>query len=470
LFLEVISIKKARLMRRLTCCESHCTLALLAKIGFEVTIKVTDTTHKEAHAAMNMVNTLTQFKLLRAFESRNFALLWSGQMLSRIGDFVYEVALAWWVLEKTGSATEVAKVLICSFAPMLVFLLIGGVAVDRYPRVLVMLISDIGRGIIVTVVTIMAFTQQLEVWHIYIASILFGIVDAFFQPVTLAVVPDIVPDPNLPSANSLNSLATQLGRILGPAIGAAAAGWAGTSFAFGLNALTFFVSAAFLFPLLKLPKLNRQEGQPVEEEAQEGFWIQLREGLRFVFRTPWLWLSVLLFAFINVTLVGPYSVAMPFLVSENLGQDVRVLGLLYTFFPIGYVLGSLWLGGRPVLRHRGWLIYGGAAVAGAMLGLFGLDIPIFLMCAAGLVNGAALEVGALAWTNALQEFVPAEKLGRVASVDSLGSFALLPIGLALAGWATDLIGAPGVFLVGGGATMIVSLLLLWLSPIRKVLD
>jgi hypothetical protein len=66
--------------------------------------------------------------------------------------------------------------------------------------------------------------------------------------------------------------------------------------------------------------------------------------------------------------------------------------------------------------------------------------------------------------------VPAEKLGRVASVDSLGSFALLPIGLALAGWATDLIGAPAVFLIGGGATMIVSLLLLWLSPIRKALD
>src|SRR5215204_4550977 len=115
---------------------------------------------------MNMVRTLTQFKLLRAFESRPFALLWSGQMLSRIGDFVYEVALAWWVLEKTGSAREVAKVLIFSFAPMLVFLLIGGVAVDRYPRVLVMLISDLGRGVIVAIVTFMALTQQLEVWHI----------------------------------------------------------------------------------------------------------------------------------------------------------------------------------------------------------------------------------------------------------------------------------------------------------------
>ncbi len=417
-----------------------------------------------------MVKTLTQFKLLRAFESRSFALLWSGQILSRIGDFVYEVALAWWVLEKTGSATEVAKVLIFSFSPMLIFLLIGGVAVDRYPRVLVMLISDLGRGVIVTWVTFMAFTQQLEVWHVYIASLLFGIVDAFFQPVSIAIVPDIVSESNLPSANSLNSLATQLGRILGPAIGAAAAGWAGTSFAFGMNALTFFVSSALLFPLLKLPKVNGQEEPLAEPEIQERFWPQLQEGLRFVFRTPWLWLSIILFALINVTLVGPYSVAMPFLVRETLQQDVRVLGLLYSFFPIGYVLSGLWLGGKPALRHRGWLIYGGTAIAGAMLGLFGLPVPLPLLCLAAIINGAALEVAALAWTNALQQFVPGEKLGRVASVDSFGSFALLPIGLALAGWATDLIGPPGVFLIGGGATFIISLLLLWLYRIPKILD
>ena len=275
---------------------------------------------------------------------------------------------------------------------------------------------------------------------------------------------------NFPSANSLNSLATQLGRILGPAIGAAAAGWAGTSFAFGLNALTFFVSAALLVPLLKLPKTNEPEKLPAEQEDQGRFWTQLQEGLRFVFRTPWLWLTISLFAVINVMLVGPYSVAMPFLVRETLHQDIRVLGLLYSFFPIGYVLSGLWLGGKPALRHRGWLIYGGTTVAGAMLGLFGLHVPLLLLCVAAVINGAALEVTSLAWTNALQEFVPGEKLGRVASVDSFGSFALLPIGLALAGWATDLIGAPGVFLIGGGTTAIVSLLLLWLYRIPKVLN
>ncbi len=157
--------------------------------------------------------------LLRSFRNRPFLLLWSGQTLSRIGDFLYEVALAWWVLEKTGSAGAMATVLIVAFVPMLVFMLIGGVAVDRWPRAPVMFISDIARGVIVAGVTVLSFAGQLEIWHVYVAAFVFGLADAFFQPAFAAFVPDIVPESDLPGANSLNSLGIQAGRILGPAIG-----------------------------------------------------------------------------------------------------------------------------------------------------------------------------------------------------------------------------------------------------------
>src|SRR6185436_13608494 len=131
--------------------------------------------------------------LFRSLAYRPFALLWAGQTISRIGDFLYEIALAWWVLEKTGSATAMAGVLIFAFTPMLLFLLIGGVAVDRYPRVRLMLASDLLRGLVVTLVAALAFSQQLEIWHVYIASLIFGLVDAFFQPAYTALVPEITP-------------------------------------------------------------------------------------------------------------------------------------------------------------------------------------------------------------------------------------------------------------------------------------
>src|SRR6266487_1272046 len=119
--------------------------------------------------------------LFQSLKHRWFALLWSGQTISRLGDSLYRVALAWWVLEQTGSATAMGTVLICSFTPMLIFLLIGGVAVDRFPRVRVMLASDLLRGLVASSVALLAFSQLLEIWHIYVASIVFGFVDAFFE-------------------------------------------------------------------------------------------------------------------------------------------------------------------------------------------------------------------------------------------------------------------------------------------------
>ena len=109
----------------------------------------------------------------------SFALLWSGQQLSALGDSIYRVALAWWVLEKTGSAKAMSTIFIFASTPMLVFLLIGGVAVDRYSRARVMFLSDILRGLLIGIVALLAFAHRLEIWHIYIVSLLFGIVGRF---------------------------------------------------------------------------------------------------------------------------------------------------------------------------------------------------------------------------------------------------------------------------------------------------
>jgi MFS family permease len=405
---------------------------------------------------LSLRESLPDASLFRALKSRSFALVWGGQTLSRIGDFLYQIALAWWVLEKTGSATAMATVLIFSFTPMLVFLLIGGVAVDRSSRLRVMLISDIARGGVVTLVALLAFQDRLELWHIYTMSLIFGLADAFFQPAYAAAVPSLVSEDDLLSANSLTSISTQLGRVAGPAIGAALVELGGSPTAFLLNGLSFFLAGALLLPL-RGSALDYPPETPINE-ASPSFIADLREGFRTVAERPWLWLTILSFALSNVTLSGPYSIAMPFLVENEMQADVGTLGLLYAFFPIGYILGGLWLGSKTTIRQRGWLIYGGLAVASLMLLLFGLLLPIPALIVAALVNGAALEVGNLAWTTSLQEKVPPEQLGRVSSIDALGSFALLPIGYGLTGWATDQIGAAMVFVIGGGLTCLVALL------------
>lgn len=398
---------------------------------------------------------------LRALKHRSFALLWSGQTLSRLGDFVYEIALSWWILEKTGSAEAMGLMWVFVAAPSVLLLLIGGAVVDRFPRVRVMLISDIGRALAVLLVAVLAYFDQLQLWHIYATSFFFGMVDAFFTPAYVALVPQIVPEEDLPSANALTSISANLGRVVGPSLGAGIVAWVGSSSAFFVNSASFFVSTGFLIPLLFI-KLT----PPVPSD--DHFLEDIRAGFRVVISTPWLWISILLFSLTNVTLIGPYVVAMPFLVSDFMKEDVTRLGFILSIFPIGYVIGGFWFGRYYKLPKRGILMNSTLALAALMLGLYGLHLPLWFLVAAALINGIALQAGTLAWTNLLQEKIPNEQLGRISSIDQMGSLSLMPVGLYVAGVLTETIGPSPVFLLGGGLTALAGLLALLHPAIRNL--
>ncbi|HET7080780.1 MAG TPA: MFS transporter, partial [Chloroflexia bacterium] len=247
--------------------------------------------------------------MVGALRQRSFAWLWTGQAISRLGDSIHRVALSWWVLEQTGSAAVMGTVLIFSFTPMLLFLLIGGVAGDRLPRVRLMLGSDLLRGGVVALVAALAATHTLQIWHLYVASMVFGLLDAFFQPAYTALVPEITPAPLLPSANSLTSLSGQLSNIAGPAIGAGIVAAGGTALAFAVDSLSFFLSAACLIPLIGLPQAPAPAGHGARHMLRD-----LREGVRAVLAAPWLWITIALAALFNITQGGPFAVALPFLV------------------------------------------------------------------------------------------------------------------------------------------------------------
>ena len=416
--------------------------------------------------------------LLRSLRHRPFALLWSGQTASRLGDSLYRLALAWWVLEKTGSAKAMGTVLVFSSIPMLIFLLVGGVVTDRFPRLRIMFISDMLSGIVVTAVTLLAFTGRLEIWHIYIASILFGLVEAFFSPAYIATIPEITPKEMLPSANSLTSLSQPLTSILGPALAASIIALGGTSTAFGLDALSFFISAACVLPILRShPELNLPPSATLTATALPDMPVRqglrsiiadFQDGLKTVISSSWLWITIAIFAFINVTGFSPMSVSLPFLVKVNLHAGVGTLGLFSSVRATGFVVGAVWLGSFIKIRKRGPFAYMATVITGAAVAMFGLTTNIPVLIIAGFMGGMSISVFGLIWTNSLQELVPREMLGRVSSIDALGSFVLLPIGYGIAGWATDLIGAPLVFVIGGALTVILALLGLLHPAIRNL--
>jgi MFS family permease len=398
----------------------------------------------------------------RAFHHRAFSLLIAGQTLSRVGDFLYQVALAWWVLEKTNSGIAMGMVFLFTLTPTILFVLLGGALVDRLPRTRLLFLSDLGRGVIMLLIALLASSNRLELWMVYVGSLLFGFADAFFTPALQALVPQIIPQEDLTSANSINSLSLQLGRVAGPAMGGILVGFGGTTLAFGINAASFLLSAITLIPLLSIPAPVREE----TESTPQHLLVDIREGFQTTIASPILWISIITFAFINITLAGPFSVGMPFLVKNHLGGDEKLLGLLYAIFPIGYAISGLVLGSVKRLRYRGIVSYVCGAVAGIGLGVFGLNLPLWALIVAALINGAALEIGGLIWTNILQELVPEEKLGRVASIDTLGSFVLLPLGFAFTGWLVDRVDIAVIFIAAGIVAALASLLPLFHPSIR----
>ncbi|MCC6188235.1 MAG: MFS transporter [Anaerolineales bacterium] len=403
-------------------------------------------------------------QLFSALSHRPFALLWAGQTISRLGDSVYRVALAWWVLEATGSAAAMGTVLIFSSVPMLLFLLAGGVAVDRLPRLPVMVAADALNGLVMLAVAVLAAAQALAIGHVYIASALIGLAEAFFFPAYQAAVPELTPPAVLPSANSLTSLSQQLSGIAGPALGAGIVAAGGTASAFGLNGLSFFIAAACLLPLLRTIVLR-----PLAPGATASPLSDLRAGLALILASPWLWITILVFSLVNVTSAGPRSVALPFLVEDTLGAGVDTLGWLYSAGSVGSVLGAVMLGRLSRIRRRGGLAYGASILGGLAALLIGLAPAMATALLGSFIMGLSMVVFGLVWTNTVQALVPREALGRVFSLDALGSFVLLPVGFGLAGWATDWLGAPLVFVLGGALTALLSALPL-LHPAIRGLD
>ncbi len=328
--------------------------------------------------------------LFKSLTVRSFALLWSGQQLSALGDSIYRVALAWWVLERTGSAKEMSTIFIFASTPMLVFLLVGGVAVDRYSRARVMFLSDTLRGLLIGMVALLAFAHRLEIWHIYVVSLLFGIVGAFFGPAYRAIVPQIVPRELLPSANGLTALSDQLAEIAGPALGALIVSTSGSPTAFTFDCLTFVISALCLAPLVRLALAGHVS------RARKSVLHDFREGVEVVRKASWLSITIVIASLGNITFSAPLAITLPFLVKGHLHGGVGSLGLIYSMISAGSIggtiLGTVWLERTSGLRARGLFAYGLWIVGGLLIAVFGLPVTIYAIAPAAFLVGAAFTV------------------------------------------------------------------------------
>jgi len=408
----------------------------------------------------------------RALSSRRFALLWTGQTISSLGDGAFTTALAWQVLELTGSATVMGMILIAQSLPMILFLLLGGVVADRFPRKQVMLLSDASRGVAVLALAVLTLTHNLQFWHLILLALFFGIVRGFFLPAYQSLIPHVVSKDQLASANSLTELSYQISALLGPIVGASCIAFGGPAAAFGFDGLTFLLSAFCLFRLHLPTGLSQATSSaPSLRSEIKATTSRLREGLGYVARSPFLWITMALAAISSIGGAGALQVALPKLVVDVYGQGVWLLGLIGAAGGGGSLLAILLTARFNRLRRRGIVLYLTMVVSGlAMIG-FALPLPHsvepVVACTAMALLMAGMTLHEILWVTVLQERVPDDKLGRVSSINQLAGYGFWPLGFVLAGVLADQVSPAMVFLGAGIVIAVLYSLCLGLRSIRN---
>lgn len=382
---------------------------------------------------------------------RDFALLWSGQAVSQLGDGVFTVTLALEALHVDQHVTGLSYVLAARLIPAVLFTLWGGVIVDRFPRRTALLVSDLAQGIAVTAITVLLVIHRINLLSLILMALVFGLGDAVFYPAAMAVTPELVPTDQLVAASALNGTSKQLTRVLiGPALGGVIMGLVGATWGFGVDAASFAVSTVTLM------MMRRGRTRPTGKTSSP--IADFREGLRFLFSQRWLWTTTLGAALGNFVAFSPLGALVPLLVKRVLNGDGIALGLILAAGGLGGVLASVLLGHRGSPRRRLVALWVGWGLSGiGVLGL-GLAPNLWLAGGAAFVTYGLDAYGSVLFDPLIQEGVPAELLGRVASVDYVLGFALSPLGLIAASALAEVLGARTALAIGGGLTALTTMI------------
>lgn len=376
---------------------------------------------------------------------RNFRLLWIGETVSVLGDQFYFVALPWLALQMTGSGLALGSVLMTAAATRGGLMLAGGVANDRFSSRTVMLLSNILRCGIVSLLTVMVYAHALRLWHLYVLAAAFGTFDAFFYPAYISIVPSLLEPRQLIAGNSLMQASAQLTGLIGPAAAGVVISRVGLAAAFGVDAASFLVSISMLAliaapaTLVSIPRTAL---------------ASLREGISYAIQHPVIRSLLVASATMNLFLNGPFAIGAPMLAKSRF-DGAKALGVLFSSFAAGALAGTLAAGRDRDKRRLGPLlviVYGTAGLAMIALSMIGrVWISSVVLLLLGLIAGYS-NIHMLAY---LQRQTTPDKMGRVMSLIMFCGQGLLPLSYIAAG-AVSNIGVTALFLTSGVSIILIT--------------
>jgi MFS family permease len=378
---------------------------------------------QHSHEALDRPGGIARGRFLSPLRYRDFRVLWAGMTVSLLGDGVFLVAIAWESYSLWNTPAALSIVSIGMTVPTIVFLLFGGIVSDRGDRRVVMAWADGVRALAVAVLAVLVLVDALHFWELVALVAVYGAGTAFFIPAFEAIVPELLPDNELPAANALDQFVRPIAlRLVGPVLGGVLVA-VSAGLAFALDAASF---AATFVAVLAIRTRSR-----ARHEVSASTIAAIAEGLRFVRARTWLWGTLLSAAVAYLVFLGPAEVLLPYVVKNELDASAGTFGLVLAAGGVGAVGAAAFVGRREHPRRDITVVYATWTLATLAIAGYGLATAAWqLMLACLLFNGLE-AAGTILWATIKQRHVPGALLGRVSSLDWLISIGLLPISFAL---------------------------------------
>ena len=387
----------------------------------------------------------------RLLATRDFGLLFSGQVISQIGDSMNKVALLWFVYDLTGSAFKMTVIGLLQTIPPLVFGPLIGVYLDRMRKKPVMIWVDLIRAVLVMLIPLCYAMEALSLDRLYVLVFLTSVVSTIFGPALASAVPLLVSRAQLTAANAMIQGTANIGLLIGPVISGVGISLMGAHNVLYLDAATFLVSVLCLMPLRL-----RDTQQGIERPAAApGLVEDLLVGFRFIFVQHRTVLLLMLTATLYSLGASAFVFLLPVFATQLLGATSIELGWLWSSLGVGMLIASTWLAwvNQGDIRSRLRLISAALAVGAVAVWALGMLESTVMAATFIIVFGSSTAVFTPVVWAMLQELTPEHLLGRVFTTFSTGTMATAMAGMAGFGWAADAIG-PAASLAGIGVVLL----------------
>jgi MFS family permease len=395
-------------------------------------------------------------RVFKAFQYRDFRLMWFGACTSSIGTWMQIVAQGWLIYRLSHSARLLALDQVLGGLPIFLFSLFTGVIADRVERRKILLGSQCVQMFSASVLTVLVATGVVHVWHIICLSFLSGCAQAFGAPAYSALIPTLVEKEDMPNAIALNSIQFNVAVMVGPALAGQALGRLGEKWCFGLNALSF------LAPIVSLLMITARF-LPVK--TSESMLSSLKQGIRFTRKQPSMEALIVL-AFCMTALGMPMRTYIPVFVKDIFHRGPETYGNLLALMGLGSIIGSLIIASAGNMRKKGFVALAALFCLGAGIFAFAHSKSLPLSGVILVLVGASM-MAVFATVNSLVQLITTNEMrGRVMSVYNFAFRGGMPMGNLLSGWLVPIFTAPVVLGVNG--VLLILLALYFLLVQRRV--